>query len=156
MAIRNQTPRPPTSKANIWSHATKNSRRANRRVDLFPYIAPFLRFLFFSLTISRPLPRLPVSPVPSSRCPSFYPKMTAISQVKCTRGLVRCLSAYVFLFSRKSPLPVVPPSIHGLVSSRVFTDYYECFALPVSRAINSLPIGGVQPSKIGTNRRRSS
>ena len=36
------------AKANIWSHATKNSRPANRRVDLLPYDAAFFAS-FFSL-----------------------------------------------------------------------------------------------------------
>lgn len=57
VARRNQTPRPPTSKANIWSHATKNSRPANRRVDLFPYDAAFFAIFFFFSSVYRLLPQ---------------------------------------------------------------------------------------------------
>lgn len=76
VARRNQTPRPPTSKANIWSHATKNSRPANRRVDLFPYDAAFFAIFFFLFYRLPPSPDadigLPLPPsltrAPSSRC----------------------------------------------------------------------------------------
>lgn len=116
MVRRNQTPRPPTSKANIWSHATKNSRRANRRVDLFPYIAASFLFFFLNyLSLPPPIlcpilevvwPRLLIPLflflVPSSRRlrSRLCPKMTPISQVKCTLAPICCLSAYVFLFSK--------------------------------------------------------
>lgn len=95
-----------TSGANIWSLATKNSGRANRRVDLFPYNAAFLAFFF---RLSPPLPSLPPSapyPTPAlapslvlpPRClhsreySSIYLKMTPITQVKYTRALICCLS----------------------------------------------------------------
>lgn len=87
-----------TTRANIWSLATKNSGRANRRVDLFPYTAAFPAFFFRS--ISLPSPRLfrPLSPSVLPRClhsreySRIYLKMTPITQVKYTRALIYCLS----------------------------------------------------------------
>lgn len=86
-----------TTRANIWSLATKNSGRANRRVDLFPYTAAFLAFFFrlsrYLLPVFRPLP-----PSVTPRClhsreySSIYLKMTPITQVKYTRALIYCLS----------------------------------------------------------------
>lgn len=52
-----------TTKANIWSLATKNSGRANRRVDLFPYNAAFFAFFFrLSATTFSRLPLTPPTP----------------------------------------------------------------------------------------------
>lgn len=110
-----------STKANIWSLATKNSGRANRRVDLFPYNVAFFAF-FFRLSAST-FSRLPLEgPPPSllpfspSRClhsreySSIYLKMTPITQVKYTRALIYCLSI-VNLFHREIPGP--PLHIHA-------------------------------------------
>ena len=101
VARRNQTPRPPTSKANIWSHATKNSRPANRRVDLFPYDAAFFAifFPFLPSTVSCRRHRPSSSTILQLERPrdayetrepsSIHPKMTSISQVKGKRVRTR-------------------------------------------------------------------
>lgn len=106
-----------TTGANIWSLATKNSGRANRRVDLFPYTAAFLAFFFrlsarYLLPVFRPLP----PSLRTLRClhsreySSIYLKMTPITQVKYTRALIYCLSIYK-PFSSRSPDP--PLYIHA-------------------------------------------